>query len=157
MLEQLANIGEVVGAIAVVVSLVYVAMQIGQNTRAIRANTFQSIVDSLTNGIADIARDPETTRIWISGLTADEELRKVERGQFRLLILMAVRKWENAFYQTQQGTLEKRQWEGISQDIRSIVTQPGFLVWWDNAPDVVSREFREYIQSEIDGAAIKEV
>lgn len=146
MLEQLGNLGEFIGAIAVVVSLVYLAAQIRQNTRAIRANTFHGIVDSLTDGIAEIARDAELTRIWIEALRQSGELSEVDRARFRLLLLMAVRRWENAFYQSRAGMLEEPQWEGIARDIRSIVLQPGFRSWWSGAPDVVSSDFSDFLR-----------
>ena len=42
-LNDLANIGQVIGAIAVVISLIYVALQIRQNTNAVRSATAQSV------------------------------------------------------------------------------------------------------------------
>ena len=41
-LNDLANLGQIIGAIAVVISLIYVALQIRQNTNAVRAATAQS-------------------------------------------------------------------------------------------------------------------
>ncbi len=152
-IQDWGAIGEIVGGIAVVVTLIYLAAQIRQNTRAVRANTFQGVVDSLTSGIAEITRDAEVTRIWIVGLSQSEELSEFDRGRFRLLILMAVRKWENALYQSRAGMLDNAQWEGILQDIRSIVGRPGFQNWWTETPDIVSSEFREFIEELMEGAA----
>ena len=45
-LEDLGNIGEFVAAIAVVVSLLYLAIQIRQNTKTVRTSTYQAILDS---------------------------------------------------------------------------------------------------------------
>ena len=42
-LNDLANIGQVIGAIAVVISLIYVALQIRQNTNAVRSATAQTV------------------------------------------------------------------------------------------------------------------
>ena len=50
-LNDLANIGQVIGALAVVVSLIYVAAQIRQNTNAVRAATAQSLHEHLPAGI----------------------------------------------------------------------------------------------------------
>ena len=152
MLQDLANLGELIGAVAVVVSLIYLAVQIRQNTRAVRSSTFQSVVDTLSTGVAEIARDPEITRLWITGLQNSDELSEIERGRFRLFVLMAVRKWENAFYQHGAGMLDEPQWKGIVQDIRSIVRQPGFRAWWDRVPDVVSSDFRSFIDELIEAA-----
>ena len=42
-LNDLANLGQIIGAIAVVISLIYVALSIRQNTNAVRAATAQSL------------------------------------------------------------------------------------------------------------------
>jgi len=42
-LEDLGNIGEFVAAVSVVVSLIYLAVQIRQNTRSVRASTYQVV------------------------------------------------------------------------------------------------------------------
>ena len=48
-LNDLANIGQVIGAIAVVISLIYVAFQIRQNTNAVRSATAQSVHEHFGN------------------------------------------------------------------------------------------------------------
>jgi hypothetical protein len=48
-LNDLANIEQVIGAMAVVISLIYVALQIRQNTNAIRAATAQSVHEHFAN------------------------------------------------------------------------------------------------------------
>ena len=54
-LNDLANIGQVIGALAVVISLIYVAFQIRQNTSAIRSATAQSVHDQWLAGVAFLA------------------------------------------------------------------------------------------------------
>ena len=49
-LSDLANVGQVIwGAVAVVISLIYVALQIRQNTNAVRAATAQSVHEHFAN------------------------------------------------------------------------------------------------------------
>ena len=45
-LEDLGNIGEFVSAVAVVVSLLYLAMQIRQNTKSVQTSAYQAVLDS---------------------------------------------------------------------------------------------------------------
>jgi hypothetical protein len=55
-LEDLGNVGEFVAAVAVVVSLIYLAFQIRQNTRWLRASLKQSITDSTSHTIRSEAQ-----------------------------------------------------------------------------------------------------
>src|SRR6266540_6618539 len=67
-LGDLANVGQVIGAIAVVVSLFYVANQIRQNTNAVRSATAQTVHEHFANWYHLIAADAELARIAANGL-----------------------------------------------------------------------------------------
>ena len=73
--QLLGNYGEFVGAIAIVVTLIYLAMQLRQNTRAIQSSerAYRSNLEVATNGRffdfrRDIYSNPELRSIWIRGL-----------------------------------------------------------------------------------------
>ncbi len=144
-IQDWGAIGEIVGGIAVVVTLIYLAAQIRQNTRAVRANTFQGVVDSLTSGIAEITRDAEVTRIWIVGLSQSEELSEFDRGRFRLLILMAVRKWENAFYQRSHSVVDPEMWSAWDTSYREVTLAPGFRRVWEMEKHRYLVAFRDHV------------
>ena len=57
-LESLANLGEIVGAIAVVVSLIYLAVQVRQNTQAQQTENFFSGVGSSRCNASDTQSEP---------------------------------------------------------------------------------------------------
>ncbi len=63
-LSQLANLGEFLGGLAVVVTLVYLATQVRQNTSAIRASSAQAFGDSINGLNLLIAGDLEQARVW---------------------------------------------------------------------------------------------
>ena len=46
--DALSAIGQTVGALAVVISLIYLAVQMRQNTRAVRGTSFQAVTDAFT-------------------------------------------------------------------------------------------------------------
>ncbi|MDG2282788.1 MAG: hypothetical protein P8L45_06680, partial [Longimicrobiales bacterium] len=59
MLQDLGNIGEFVGALGVVVSLVYLARQMIQNTVSVRAASFNAMVQNSIRLLEHAFRDPE--------------------------------------------------------------------------------------------------
>ena len=61
-LTDLANIGQVIGAIAVVISLIYVALQIRQNTNAVRSATAQSVHEHFAGWYHLLAADLELSQ-----------------------------------------------------------------------------------------------
>ena len=67
-LNDLANIGQVIGALAVVVSLFYVAHQIRQNTNAVRSATAQAVHEHFAKWYQLVAADAELSKIVATGL-----------------------------------------------------------------------------------------
>ena len=66
-LEDLGNLGEALGGLAVLVTLVYLAIQTRENTKALRAATFQQVVDSFADISGSLSHDRELTEIVLKG------------------------------------------------------------------------------------------
>jgi hypothetical protein len=118
---ELGALGEVVGAIAVVATLVYLAVQIRQNTHAMAegrrlalAQTYQMRADALQSMLVHAADSryigPLITKLTQHGYPEDvsalEHLSADERGRFRQWQIAQHTHWDNMFYQYQQGYLE---------------------------------------------------
>ena len=71
---ELGALGEFVAAIAVVITLIYLALQIRQNTRATHAASFHAITDSFNHVNVSLAQTPALTRIWLAGATERSSL-----------------------------------------------------------------------------------
>jgi hypothetical protein len=89
-IENLGNIGEFVAAIATLITLAYLAVQIRQNTRAVRAASHHSVTDSFNHINAIIGTDPAAARIFRLGLEGLENLDEDEQFSFAFLMLEAL-------------------------------------------------------------------
>jgi hypothetical protein len=67
-LQDWSNLAQVVGAIAVVISLVYVGFQIKRNTSAVRSATAQAIHNNYGDWYMNLMGDAELNRIALKGL-----------------------------------------------------------------------------------------
>ena len=85
-LSELGNIGEFVGAVAVVVSLVYLAMQIRQNTQTVRASAYHNITAQWANHLQSIADNAELSSLYFRGLADSRSLDAQESPRFFLLM-----------------------------------------------------------------------
>jgi hypothetical protein len=125
-IQDWGAIGEVIGALAVVVTLVYLGKQIRQNTVAMEegrklalAQTYQMRSDALQEMLVHAADSEHIGPIIIklTGLgypedvTALDALDAVERGRFRMWHIAQQTHWENMFYQYQQGYLDHEYYE----------------------------------------------
>jgi hypothetical protein len=118
---ELGALGEFVGAIAVVATLVYLAIQIRQNTHAMEkgerlalAQAYQNRADGLQNMMVHAADSkhvgPIISKLVEAGYPEDvaslEILTSDERARFRLWQIAQQTHWDNMYFQYQQGFLD---------------------------------------------------
>ena len=96
-LNDLANIGQVIGAIAVVISLIYVALQIRQNTNAVRSATAQTVHEHFAKWYHLVAADDELAQIVANGLRDYGSLSEKERVRFIAAFMAFLSYSQNAF------------------------------------------------------------
>jgi hypothetical protein len=155
-LEDLGNIGEFVAAIAVVVSLVYVAFQIRQSSHQISQNT-NSVLGSVelettrlhSDWLLSVAQSPELGRIWQLGISEPTKLVGEEKVQFAMLIGSAFYGIEGPFRQYQRGLLSEDSWKPMDELIARYLRSPAVLEWWANQDVPFARSFSEYVDSKL--------
>ena len=118
---ELAALGEFLGSIAVLATLVYLSVQIRQNTRSMGeskklalAQTYQMRSDALQMMLVHAADSeyigPIITKLTGVGYPEDigalEHLSKEERGRFRQWQIAQQTHWDNMFFQYQQGFID---------------------------------------------------
>ena len=104
-LSDLANLGQIIGAVAVVISLIYVALQIRQNTAAIRSATAQSVHEQFAGWYNSFACDASLSQIAINGLKDYGSLTENEKARFVALFMAFLSYGQNAFFKWRQGCL----------------------------------------------------
>ncbi len=123
---ELGAVGEFAGAIGVIATLVYLAAQIRQNTRAMEegkrlalAQTYQMRADALQTMLVEAANSEYIGPILVklTGLgypedvSALDQLTDEERGRFRQWQIAQQTHWDNLFFQYQQGFLDQEYYE----------------------------------------------
>jgi len=116
-IEELGALGERVGAIASVVLLAYIAIQIRhsskmleQNTRAIQASTRQAFT-AQDQAYLSSALDPSVLAVAVAKLEAGQELSPLELSQLIGRQHVNFRVFESAFSQHRRGVLDAGEWE----------------------------------------------
>lgn len=144
-LAELSDISQAFSAIAVVASLIFLALQIRQNTRAIRANSHHAVTDSFNTFNVLLAGDPKTARRWRIGMEGLDRLNDDERTAFGFMALGYMRIFETLHYQFITGVLEPKLFEAELNTLKWSVTNPGIVTWWVSNPISLSAEFRAFI------------
>ena len=147
--EAIGAIAELFGALGVIATLGYLAVQIRQNTRAVRASSFHAVTDSFNLLNTTIAHDESLARIFRIGTESLGNLKEDELVRFNFLFLGASRIFETLYYQNKQGTGDPALWAAETSTITALLTTSGGREWWASNPLSLTPEFRKFVESEI--------
>ncbi len=156
-LSYYANLAEILGTAAIVVSLIYVAVQIRQNTRATRLTTDQNVFHDLREATAIVAMDTEMATIQIKAMTDIANLSPAEKHRYYTYLNITYRVYENAYYQNQEGTLDSYVWEGIIANLMIGKDTSGYRAFWHDRKQSFSREFQDFHESRLPASTIDPV
>lgn len=144
---ELGAIGEAVGPIAVVGSLIFVGFQIRQNTLT-AAGASREAVSGTTHGqLLQIGRDAEVSAFLRSAMTRPNELDEDDQYRFLCLMYALAEGWEASFSQWKRGILSDEDWEKWITIIGTWKSQPGSDLFWTMAEGMFSRAFRDFWRS----------
>lgn len=148
-LEDLGNIGELVGAIGVICTLAYLAVQIRQNTRALKATSHQETTREASDFTAQIAGDAEVARIYRIGSRDWSALDEDERVRFSMLMFRVFFNFQNLYSLQESDNIDQEYWESQRKVMLWFMEQPGIRHWWGIAKGRLREGFVEYMDRQI--------
>ena len=125
--QLLGNFGEFFGAIAVVVTLVYLATQIRQNSKMMKSAALQKAIDDRTSITAMLVDLPH---VWRVGLGTYESLTDDEKVQFNGIMLSMISSHMGLRGLFEDGSLDAQTFELFENDLTSAMICPGVRDWW---------------------------
>jgi hypothetical protein len=146
-LATLANLGEFIGGLVVMVSLVYLAHQVRQNTLSLRTENYARVLDRMSSIQAQIATDGDLNRIVVRGSQDPQALSPSERIRFTWAMYELIGAGEFMFHQGQAGTLPDDVWERWKATIVWWLSFPGIRLWWAARPSPFSRSFEAFVDA----------
>jgi hypothetical protein len=143
----ISDITGIVQTIAVVVSLIYLAIQVKESTKATKGATYQSIISAWAELESRISQDDEVARIYKLGITNLDKLNENEFTRLNELIRSFFNLYENLYYQYKNKLLEEKLWAGWCLNMRNDLQKKGAADWWNSKSHLYSKSFREYVNS----------
>jgi len=142
--DALGAIGEIVGAIAVVITLLYLASQAKSNSLAINRAAVQSTLMGRGESTRFLASDPVICELMWRGADHPESLQPEEWLRFFLICGSIVRPIELAYMDYAAGCMDEALWAGQDQTIIFWFSKPGVKRWLDQYGQTLYPEFRDY-------------
>ena len=145
-LQDYALMAEIIGAIAVVVSLVYVGVGIRKNTEAVQVTNHQALVVMDMQKSASL-RDSEFASIYVLARDDYKKLTAVEKEQYQSFIADTMNTWEFAYITYSNGAMDETIWNGWDGFYRSELSTIPFRQFWEVGGHNFSPKFRVYVDS----------
>ena len=143
--EAIGAIGEIIGAIAVVASLIYLAGQIRHNNHRARSDSLQSVLQSEMNFVSIVL---ENADVWDRVIAKETFSDRVEQRKAIALYNLYLLDSANRYYQHKTGYLQDQAWEGRRDTLYEFVKLPMFTIWRGSLGAMGhSKEFLELIDS----------
>ena len=142
--DAVSAIAEVLGATAVVVTLIYLAIQIRQNTKVARSATRQAIAESAAQLGTDLLENSGMAEIFVKHFNG-EELSAVEELRLQARCYRDMRHWENVHYQVSEGLVTTDQWLGFRKNLAALFTLPVYRQYWEQESEHYSERFRSEV------------
>ena len=128
--EAIGAIAELAAAIAVLPTLVYLAIQLRQNTRALKSATIDSLNSSMAENARTMAENSEIVELLVK-TDSGKKLDEVETARYHYLLIMLVRRFEGFYFQTSLGFVDPQMTVGYEQSMISIIARN--RSWWVSA------------------------
>lgn len=154
-LQTLANIGEFLGGFAILISLVYLVVNVRQNTAQLKENlrALQRVEMRSTYEQHDRYRaamlDPEIADMFVKGISG-ERLSPSDSVRFNLLSTMITYSTQNNWDAGEQGVMEQDEWERIREGFANrFVNSPGGRRFWESQKSQFKPGFVAEVEADI--------
>ena len=146
MLSTLANIGEFIGGIAVLVTIVYFAIQLRANLNANRAQALASWTAAAQSEKDSLFRDPVFSKLYLEVVIEGQEPQEEEAVRFYAYCIQLMNSWQLLHTQCKYGVVDTDFLDKTSIGYVGFVSSPVPKSWWGSTGYLMyDTEFVEYV------------
>ena len=124
----------------------YLALQIRQNSRSVKAASAQAVLSAIAQSISSMSASSAASRVVILGQINFDQLSDDEQLQFAMWLLGWFRIFEQAHHQFRVGVLDPALWEGHAAQMESTIQSPVVRRWWAVRRSLFDPEFRRFVE-----------
>jgi hypothetical protein len=148
--QAIGAIGEILGALGVFISLLYLATQIRSSRRSDQMIAVADAGSAVDQWIGQLVRDENLFDLYRRGLTDYESLGREEKGRFAMLILQFLRRLEAVWHHRQLVTIDTGYWQSLEAVIFKVIGTVGGRRGFQKHADTLTPEFAALVESILD-------
>jgi hypothetical protein len=148
-LDELGNIGDFLGGIAVIITLLYLALQIRKQSADAKLEATRALASEYSHALSKIIEDKELCQLYLRGIRDYASLPDEDRIRLSLCFLLLVRAIEQQYLHVRLGNFDGTYFTSIQKSFREFLAFPGAQEWWRLSCDMFEDSFCEEVERDI--------
>ena len=145
-LQEWANLAEIIGNAAIIVSLLFVGLQISDTTKEMRANTAYNATVALQTWYNEVGTNEQAAAVFRKGMSDPESLSKDEALQFLMSIHGIILAYQSVYFLGNEGTLDAALYKAMVSTMEAAVPTLGYKWYWRQRAGHFTDEFRGFVE-----------
>ncbi len=157
-MNNLALIAEIGAAIAVLISVIYLAFQVRDGSRSNRAAAVATLLNQYDSPNSVLAANTDAARVFRLGFEGSNELNADETVQFQAMCVQYLTVYHTAYRFHRDGILGDEHWAVFRRDLAEFTDYPGmlalkayFLAYYSPDPEF-AEELRDIYEERVDSS-----
>lgn len=142
-------LSEIIGCIAVVISLLFLSHDLRQNTRATQAANYIKVNDTMIENTVVLTGDQAGGPIFLKAMNGLSGLELQDYYHFHLVALGMLRRYETLFVQESLGLMDGWSTSGFTNSLVGLLSHKGIQEWWAGSDQLFSPDFSAYVTQQM--------
>jgi hypothetical protein len=143
--EAINAVSQFVSSIAVVLSVLYLGIQVHRSTRVARVAAQDAAASAVRDVTNTFMENAEMSRIWGAGLEDLGTLSAEDQARFFHATHQFLKALETIHFHYLNGLMDEQLWCGWQELLRHYIAAPGVTRYWEIRSQLFSARFREFV------------
>ena len=148
--DAVGAIGEIVGAAAVIATLIYLGKQIRDSARAARSAAVTDATNAIQALYQQLGSDPQSSQHFLRGLRDYDAMPELDQFQWLMMMHAFFIAFQRSFFLAHEGTLDVRLRDSIGTAIISVNHLPGVRRYWEQRRVFFQPEFIDWVEVQLE-------
>ena len=131
-ISDIGSIGELIGAVATVATLIYLAIQIRENTELSKRQALERIIERIVDWGARLNENPDLHEIYRQGLTDFASFDEAKMDRYHMVLAEIMMACEAVQEHGKMNAIKPESVNAIEKRIMHELRGEGALHWWNN-------------------------
>lgn len=147
-IDSAAQLSQIISALAVVITVIYLTIQIQDNTKALENQGHYNALSVAQAPIVMMVDNSDLARIIEKGYINPDSLVSVDQLRFYNHQFLSFNGWEYLYYANQSKSIPKSLWIGADGYFSDLIyTKPGLIKFWKSYKHAFAEPFKSYVEN----------